>query len=378
MLPIYKIDVFGFIVYIVYSFIIYYVGWFNLMEVSGLETTSFQNPLVTDTNYYLYLSIEIANSNFSNIEIANSTWLSQGVTLYGAIIYYITGTTWGIFFANKMLFFVSIITLFNSLDFSKSKRIFFWTLIIFIPYFTYYNSILSKEALSFYLICFLIFTLKKKNFYSFFLFVVIFFFVRLNLLALLLLSFSLYYLLINKKYFVLLGSTVLFLVFSQQIYEYVGVYNFLERFQSNITRSADGFRGDIANFFGPTNLFKLIFLSPFRALIWYFSPLPLIKFDLTFLYSELSQNNWRVFFTSYINIFRYISAITLFILFVKRPKKYFNFNRITVFFWALIFVVSTNSFIMGARYRSMIEPFALVIFLNKKSNERIFNFRRPR
>jgi hypothetical protein len=343
------------------------------MAISGLEFTPFQNELVSDSNYYLFLAREIAQSNFEKIALANSTWLSQGVVLYGALILWLTKRTIFIWFINKLLIYHATCSLAKNYI-CKQRRIGFMFLVFSLPFFNYYTNMLTKETLSFFLLAMVLVSAKRKSYVSLIVSLTTLFFVRMNLLALVLIYFVLNWIIKKRSY----GFFVLLLVGLSISYtavlETLGFADLAANFEMRAGRSAVGIRGVVADLLGPTTFAKLVLLAPLRAILWFFAPLPIVSLNVMSLFV---WDDWRNTYVAYISLGRLVSALILFVYTIKQRLSFrYLKNSIGLFVIIYVLVISTTSFVMGARYRSIIEPFFLLSIYFVKDNE-AGNLHRP-
>lgn len=355
-----------FLYLILTSGIYYYLSWVVPMRISGLEFTRFQNELVSDSNYYLFLAREIARSNFEKIALANSTWLSQGVVLYGAFILWLTKRTIFIWFINKLLIFHATTILAKNYVI-KHRRIGFMFLVFSLPFFNYYTNMLTKETLSFFLLASVLVSVKRKRYVSLLVFLAMLFFVRMNLLALVFAYFAFYWIIKKRRYGLLILLLLGIGMGYSAVLESVGFVDLAANFEMRTGRSALGVRGVVAGILGPTTFAKLVIFAPLRAVLWFYAPLPIVSFNFTSLFV---WDDWRNTYVAYISLARLASALMLLFYTIKQRFAFrYLKNSIGLFVLIYVLVISTTSFVMGARYRSIIEPFFLLSIYFVKDNE---------
>jgi hypothetical protein len=354
--------------------------WYYPLAESGLLITSTQMPELTDSNYYLHLSEIISKDIKQNFYLANSTWLSQGVVLYGAFIYFLFGA-YPIFitFINSILFTFLISKFLNSYNF-KIENGFFIFLMIISPFTLSYFSILSKELLSVVgLLWFFSNYINLSTFRNLVLPSLFLLIVRPNLALILFFCFFIYN--FRKNFILIVFSVIiLFLMIDsfQNLFEaYGSISIILERNIGALANKNSAIKELIFNLVIYDSVFLNIIFSPLRALIWIVSPFPIL--DIPIL--QIFDNSELIKFGSRLSAARSISTLfvvlcLIYIIFnIKLIPKKLNF---LIFFLIItVFLISFNSFFEGARYRVILEPFlffipAVISLKNKNISKFIF------
>lgn len=358
----------------------YLFFWYYPLAEAGLLITTSQRPELTDSNYYLYLSEIISNDISENFYLANSTWLSQGVVLYGAFIYFLFGAhPIFITFINSILFTFLISKFLNSYNF-KIENGFFIFLMIVSPFTLSYFSILSKELLSVVgLLWFFSNYINSSTFRNLVLPSLFLLIVRPNLALILFFCFFIYN--FRKNFILIVFSVIiLFLMIDsfQNLFEaYGSISIILERNIGALANKNSAIKELIFNLVIYDSVFLNIIFSPLRALIWIVSPFPIL--DIPIL--QIFDNSELIKFGSRLSAARSISTIFIVLsliyitLNIKLIPKKLNF---LVFFLVItVFLISFNSFFEGARYRVILEPFlffipAIISLKNKNISKFIF------
>jgi hypothetical protein len=398
-----KVQLWTFIYFLKIFFSIIFLYFFiatPLIPIDKLRT-SFQDPLLTDSNFYDFIALEIKkNGLFDNFNLFFSTWLSFGIILYTYLIYFFMGTSiLYITFCNCFLILIS------SLFFSSSVKIFIndlkdykfglISLFMILPYCTYYDLTPSKETLSVFVLSYFFYQLSKyvyskenRRIFNLFLSISLVFFVRPNL-GVLIIPILLFFL--HKKISILkLSVSIIFLFTLILIYfhftigldtilnAYTDFSRVTENQQNNadLVSNGDGVKSYIFLLFSPTGLFSTLFLFPFRLIIWLLLPFPYIFFDFSQIFAlpDTLSSNWNLYYRIPESIFRLasthliISSLPFIYLTVKKIYWRQNLNYLLNFTWLFFLVLtialSTFNFANGGRYRIVIEPFyfLLVIF----------------
>lgn len=342
----------------------YLFFWYDpLIDSDSLVTTT-QLPELTDSNYYLYLSESISKNLWQNLYLANSTWLSQGVVLYGTFIYVIFGV-YPIFitFINSILFIVLTSKFIKSYDL-KVENGFFILLMIISPFTLSYFSILSKEILSVAgLLWFFSNYIKSSTFKSLFMPSFFLLVIRPNLALILFFCFFIYN--FRRNFILIILSVIVFFLsidLFQNLFEaYGSITTILDRNIGALANKNSAIKELIFNLVIHDSVFLNIIFSPLRALIWIISPFPLLEIPILQIFdnSELIKFGSRLTAARSISTIFVVLSIIYMIFNIKSIPKKLNF---LVFFLVItVFTISFNSFFEGARYRIIIEPFLFFI-----------------
>lgn len=371
-----------------------------LIPIDKLRS-SFQDPLLTDSNFYDYIALEIKkNGLFDNYNLFFSTWLSFGIILYTYIIYLLMGTSiLYITFCNCFLILIS------SLFLSSSIKIFFNDLkdykfglisfFLILPYCTYYDLTPSKETLSVFVLSYFFYQLSKYVFghlnssiLRLFLSLCLIFFIRPNL-GFLVIPIVLFYLQKKISIFKLAFSISFLFAFIIIYFQYtIGLDTILNSYtdfsrlaenqQNNaeLVSNGDGIKNYIFLLFSPNGFYSTLLLFPFRLIIWFLLPFPYILFDLSQILNlpNFLNSNWNLYYRIPEAISRLLSTHLIisslpFIWFTIKKQNIDrnNINNLTNFTWLFFLVLtialSTFNFANGGRYRIVVEPFYFLLVI---------------
>lgn len=365
-------NLFYYDLYLVLSIFLYLFYWFYpLIDLDSLRT-HYQDPRLTDSNFYEYIALNVSNNPLQNYNLVNSTWLSQGVITYGSILFYLFGEGYlTIPLFNTILVLFSVKNIQNINFGIKIPKWSYW-LCFFPPYVVLNNSILSKEVLSIFGISFFLSGLLNQKNYVVFKSVLILLITRIQL------AFITLFFHIRKKYLSLFTIVIIATIFyynDSVFYEknYLGVERIIEFNEIAMDRTGSSpLKRKTFDLIGPSNLFNLFFLFPVRSFVWFISPYPVI--DL--FYFDNDSNNGFKNFKIGLNFLRQLdSIINFFIIPFLLYAFYKNSNSrlIITFIFICITIISTLSFFMGARYKVIFEPFlifsVLPILFNSKNKK---------
>lgn len=383
---------------ITYFFVKYF--FYLPLQPMDLMRTSTQDSLLTDSNYYDYIGAEIVrNGVIENIHLVFSTWLSFGVISYIVIVYYIFGiSTLYIALFNCLLILGFAIYLTRTVNLlvenSESK---YWQVLMLsmlLPYESYYDSMPSKEPLSLFFMYASIYyltliyknkTLKINSFESigFFSSSMLLIMVRANL-GILIIVFGSFFIFKRVKIYKFLFS---FIVLTTLIFTFleltIGFENFFNSYSDvqklnetrqkgiELTTDDSPLKSFMANSFSANNLLTTILFFPIRLIIWVFLPYPFILPDFkTILFMpEILKNDWHSYYKTPQILCRITSTWIILYLtpFIVRPlflKKNENKNGWTFLFLLCMYltvIISTNNFVNGGRYRTVVEPLFLAL-----------------
>jgi hypothetical protein len=371
-----------------------------LIPIDKLRT-SFQDPLLTDSNFYDFIALEIKkNGLFDNFSLFFSTWLSFGIILYTYLIYLFMGTSiLYVTFCNCFLILISSLFFSSSVknfinDF-KDYKFGFISLFMILPYCTYYDLTPSKETLSVFVLSYFFYQLSKyiyskanPSILNLFLSISLIFFVRPNL-GVLVIPILFFYLQKKISIFKLAFSIFFLFAFIIIYFQYtIGLDTILNSYtdfsrlaenqqnNADLVSNGDGVKNYIFLLFSPTGLFSTIFLFPFRLIIWLLLPFPYIFFDFSQIFAlpYTLNSNWNLYYRIPEALSRLLSTHLIissmpFIWFTIK-KQNFDRNNINnlknftwLFFLVLTIALSTFNFANGGRYRIVVEPFYFLLVI---------------
>ena len=127
----------------------------------------------------------------------------------------------------------------------------------------------------------------------------------------------------------------------------------------------------MAETFSADNIPKTILYLPVRFFIWILLPYPYLIPDFQTIFSlpEILKSDWNTYFRAPDKVLRIFSKwIILYLLpFIVRPFFSGNFVNRKAWIYFLLFcafltiIISTNNFVNGGRYRTVVEPLFFVL-----------------
>ena len=376
--------------------------WFTSLEPIGMVRTHFQNPMVTDSNFYDYHAYLISSNAWNDwLSSAQSTWLSFGVILYGAIVYTLAGPSLlYIGWLNSVFVLIGLFALIGLAQRAGAPRTSGYILILFLPYSGVYDSILSKEPLTFcffYLTLYLLYrAIDERGWGGTIILIassVALGLVRLNALALVLMAFLLARQVpIRFRIQAALLGAVAFFGVSLYVYGQVGwlfdslspeivVENAaLTSLELASSGANSGLRGNVAGLLMTSNPLAYVLLTPVRALAWMVVPFPLIPVDVAnFIGAWIhSKSNPYALYQQTLGLLRNLQAIVyLSCLGViawawvrDRENLQRTYGALIGIFLLTAVVMSSVLLVQGSRYRLLVEPIVFLVSIGIISKNR--------
>lgn len=376
--------------------------WFTSLEPLGLVRTHFQNPMVTDSNFYDYHAHLIASTGWNDwLASAQSTWLSFGVILYGAAVYTLAGPSLlYVGWLNSVLGLLGLFALIALAQRFGAPRTSGYIFLLFLPNSAFYDSILSKEPLTFcffYLTLYLLYRAIDERSWGGIIVLagtsVALGLVRLNALALVLLTFLVARQVpVRFRIQAALVGAVAFLGVSLYVYGQVGWL--IESLSPEIvmehagitsldlidSSASSGLRGNVAGLLMTSNPLAYVVLTPVRAVAWIVVPFPLIPVDLAGFLGAWSHSkaNPYALYQQMLGLFRNLQAIAYLSClgviawaWVKdRDDLWRTYGTLLGIFLLTAIVMSSVLLVQGSRYRLLVEPIVFVVAIGLISKGR--------
>jgi hypothetical protein len=374
---------------IVVTSLIFYFAWMHpLSELGKLRIPDQLGGGFIDANYYDYLGFELAGSSFKDAQdYLFATWLSFGVVFYNGLIYYLFGGQAVNILIINIIMSSAVDYLIFKLLFKKVKHILFFLIPLFL-YVIFYTISPGKEAISnlfFFLSIYITYDIisnNKRSFINYFIkafALIVLCCMRINLAFLIcLIDFYIIfsYAKSHRKYFIssiiIILSLLLFFVIKLYSLEVLASILDVDKYLSNqyqYLSTKSGLTFYIADLLMPTSVVLYLLLAPIRAIAWLIGPFPALDFSIfSCIYDECS---FYSIFSRSESFFRslsgFMNSIFLFFIFKNWGKfKSVEVQKIwDIFFPALIIstlIISTLTFLEGARYRVIIEPILFILF----------------
>jgi hypothetical protein len=381
------------------TFFLVLFGWQGILAPVGMLTTNEQVGLVTDSNYYDFLARELAGAEKGEgWELLTATWASAGVVGYGATLYRFFGESLVVVQKFNVLISVAALLLLVYAFIcsgvlrpdSGSTRV---AVVICsgLPYVVYYESMLAKEPLAALglsmslLSLVLVFRAARISVFGVSLLVLGFALtgvVRPNLVYILALV-GFFYISVGRS--LRLAFSIMLLPVAAGLLGFAGTVDLnlyrealaeaevrerLLTFRELMTEDSLGLKGLVVNFFDQVPVGVGVVLWPVRALIWLLLPFPMLWPDIpSFMsFAELRAFDWNVAFRLVESTCRIADTwVLLFLLpfFVQAGVRLMREGGVgslfPIFVVVFVFSVSWASFVAGSRYRTMIEPVAVLM-----------------
>jgi hypothetical protein len=383
----------------VLSLFITYYFWFEPLEPDLLRIPAAM-PGAQDSNLYDYYALETANHGFRNSwDYLNFTWLSFGVTGYIAGIYTIFGVSVAyVSMWNACLSLVGVIMLSATMrQLFGPVPIWRWlAFAMFIPSIAFYDATPGKEPLTHALYYTAFFTLTKlvwrqrlqvTRIIQAIIAITVLAVVRANC-ALILIAANAWPVirrvgfaksaLMGVGFLVLVAGTLTAVTGSTK--SLLSMFDLAERFtQIQIAVDERNESGDsalklaVANALTPRTFPHLLIWSPVRSVIWFYLPYPLLIPDTdgitlppTLIYEDrlkkvLSFHNLCFTLSGWLLIGA--TPFLLGVFFARRQQYSIGLQALIFNLVSFVVVVGNLQFIMGRRYRTLIEPLVLAIVL---------------
>lgn len=367
---------------------VYFFFYYNPLEVGDSLRTSFQNEKLFDSNYYDYVSAQIAAKGLrDNIGLVYSTWNSFGVIIYISSIYVLLGiNTLNVVICNVFIASLGILRFVESFNLTSNRSVIYvLVILLFMPYHIYYDATPSKESLTLglFLLSLAQYNSKLNGLRK-----------NQNILSLILLTAVrpmlgvLLFVWIQRKVFLtstksfiysMLGSVLFIfltpLILQVDILEYFNLsYVFALNDMAQERLNLIGIKLKIFELFGVKDLFSLIIWAPFRLGIWLMLPFPLLELPIGGLLS-LTNTNWLNFFQSGQKVFRSLGVLyylPYLALFLIRIKFFFR-NELAMLTLFISVLISSYTFINSSRYRLIIEPLIIAQVITRKYDAKSYS-----
>jgi hypothetical protein len=382
--------------YTIFIFLIFIFFWYLPLRNLGDLQTSQQLPDYQDANYYDYLADLAAESPFSEWgTILNSTWLSQGIITYLALIYKLFGVSqFNYLPLNILLGYISVISIQSIIVSSKNDNL---KGLLFLPFVAYYFVTPGKEvltnSLTYFTLC-LFWNLRTQRSSRVGLkkFVVVVSLLSLGLIRLnamfLTILFLIIYSLIHsqRKVFMFVKSICyLFIIFSilfffnlhELIFSIIDADSHISQFNIRLQNvQTDSIKLFLSTALTNENILLNMALSPLRMLVWLIAPFPFLGFGQHL--ADIITGGYYQIFRAGEMLARSLSTLIILVTFILSKNKFLFVRQIFqdngpnfIFLAGLIFsvVLSTTNFIEGARYRTFVEPlfYGVALFLLHKN-----------
>lgn len=366
-----------------------YFAWIQpLSELGKLRIPDQIGGGFLDANYYDYLAYELALNNFSNAQdYLLATWQSFGIVLYNGLIYYLFGLhEVNIFLINTAI--SSILDyLIIKLLIKKVKPFLFFLIPLFL-YVMFYSLSPGKEAISnlfFFASIYATYTIiygDNKSIKIYFIKVIVMIVLgcmRVNLFFLICIIDFFIILKFTKKYRIhFISSTILligllsiitYVIYGERIlFEIFDVDKYLSS-QRQFLINKSGIIFFFSDLLMPSSTIFYFILAPLRAIAWIIGPFPVLDFSV--ISCSYDVCSFYDFFRSSESFFRSVSSIMnlIFIFFIFK-----NWNKVkavkvqeiwNIFFPAFVIatlIISTFTFLEGAKYRVILEPILYILF----------------
>jgi len=390
---------FAFLLKLTLSFLITSYLWAEPLTKLGLLRVPEAVPFVQDSNLYDYQALQAVQNGF-RLEFLSFTWQSFGVVTYLASIYKIFGVSvWYVSLSNTLLSLGGVLALagiLTTIDPAHRRQWQWVRFAMLIPYVAYYDATPAKEPLTFGLFYFtLLFMLRLitrqgragRNTLLVLLGLAALTLVRPNV-ALLLLIPNLLVLTLRlgvRRGLVMLSVALLLVVglisltgnLPRLLYNYFSPDAWLASLANFWAQRQAG--GDsplklaVGNLLLPRTLAGLVLLSPVRVVVWFFLPYPLIMPDWNTLFNlrQLAVSDTPAYFLFGADLPALLSTWLLIGLspflaaavFARRTWRSPGFQLILFNLFFILLVISNLQFIMGRRYRTLLEPLILAVAL---------------
>ena len=377
-----------------------YYLWFEPLAPDLLRVMEGESLVkLQDSNLYDYYALQAAeNGILQSWDSLNFTWLSVGITSYLAIIYSLLGTSVAyVSMCNALLSLIGLIMLCATLRLLfEAKRKWDWVaLSAFIPSIAYYDATPAKEPLTEVLYLSLLYVLTallcaRRILFGrvllAFLLVGLLMTTRINAAFMLMAAFaypilqrvglvkSLVAVIALAGITIILSSTVLD---SRVLSELIDVDKKIQGVRAFVEeRASDGgsrLKQWVSETFAPRSVGHLVFWSPLRPVIWFYLPYPLLipSFNgLTNVPSLFHEARLAKVFVSHELAFTF----TGYLLILATPyllgaflsglnKGHMNLRLLLLNIVIPALLIGNLQFIMGRRYRLLIEPLVLAVVI---------------
>ncbi len=389
----------AFLLKLTLSYVITSYLWAEPLTKLNLLRVAVAAPGNQDSSLYDFQAVQAALNGF-RAEYLNFTWQSLGVVGYLASIYRLFGVSvWYVSMFNAVLALMGVLALAGILTTVDPEHRRQWQWVRFallIPYVAYYDATPAKEPLTVGLFYFtLLFMLRLilrrgtlwRNGLLTLAGLALLTLVRPNVALLLLIPNVLVLVLrlgVKRGLAMLLvaGGLVLSLIaVSGNLLRVTELYfnpdawlRGLARFWAEREAAGDHpLKLLIGSLLLPRSLVDLVLLSPVRALVWFFLPYPIIVPDWATLFNlrpllasdplavvlfgaELPAllSTWLL-----IGLSPFVAAAVL----ARRTWRSPGFQLVLLNLFSILLVISNLQFIMGRRYRTLLEPLILAVAL---------------
>lgn len=389
----------AFLLKLTLAFVITSYLWAEPLTQLGWLRVTVAVPGIQDSNLYDYQALQAAQNGF-RAEYINFTWQSTGIVLYVATIYSLFGVSvWYVAMFNAVLALLGALALagiLTSVD-PEHRRQWQWIrLAMLIPYVAYYDATPAKEPLTvglFYVT--LLFMLRLitrrgplgRNGLLALGGLALLTVVRPNVALLLLIPNVLVLVLrLGVKRGVAMLALALTLVlslialtgnFERVLYTYFnpdGWLSTLAKFWADRVEIGDHpLKLLVGELLLPRTLADMALLAPVRTVVWFFLPYPIIvpNWDTLFSLRALLVSNpigvvlfgadlpallstWML-----IGLSPFVAAA----VFARRTWRNPGFQLVLLNLFSILLVISNLQFIMGRRYRTLLEPLILAVAL---------------
>ncbi|MCC7361493.1 MAG: hypothetical protein IT317_18545 [Anaerolineales bacterium] len=389
----------AFLLKLTLSFLITSYLWAEPLTKLNLLRVAAVVPGVQDSNLYDYQAVLAATSGF-RLEVLNFTWQSFGIVTYLASIYRVFGVSvWYVALFNAVLALLGVIALaglLTTLDPAHRRQWQWARFAMLIPYVAYFDATPAKEPLTFGLFYFtLLFMVRliirqgslARNGFMALAGLAFLALVRPNV-ALLLLIPNILVLVLRlgaRRGLAMLGLALLLVL------GLMSVTGNVARIMNNYF-NPEAWLAALAKFWAdrqavgdhplkllvgdlllPRSLAGLVALAPVRAVVWFFLPYPIIvpNFEtLLNLRGLLATDPIQVVLFG-ADLSALISTWLLILwspflaaaVFARRTWRSPGFKLILLNLFSLVLIISNIQFIMGRRYRTLLEPLIFAVAL---------------
>ncbi len=391
--------VIAFLLKLTLSFVITSYLWAEPLTQLGLLRVAETVPGIQDSNLYDYQALQAALYGF-RAEFLSFTWQSLGIVTYLASIYRVFGVSvWYVSMFNAVLALVGGLSLAGILTTADPAHRRQWQWVRFamlIPYVAYYDATPAKEPLTFGLFYFtLLFILRVilrrgplwRNGLLTLAGLALLTLVRPNVALLLLIPNVLVLVLrlgVKRGVAMLLIAVALVLgliIVSGNLFRVTQVYFNPEAWLGSLAkfwadRQAAGdhpLKLLIGDLLLPRSIPDLVLLAPVRAGVWFFLPYPIIVPDWATLFNlrQLLVTDPIAYVLFGADLPALLSTWLLILLspflaaavFARRTWRSPGFQLILLNLFSILLVISNLQFIMGRRYRTLLEPLILAVAL---------------
>ena len=378
-----------------------YYLWFEPLAPDLLRVMEGESFVkLQDSNLYDYYALKAAeNGILQSWDFLNFTWLSFGITSYLAIIYSLLGVSVAyVSMCNALLSLVGLIMLCATLRLLfEAQRKWDWVaLSAFIPSIAYYDATPAKEPLTqalylsgLYAITALLW--KRQIQFNRIMLVLLMLgllaLVRVNVVFMLLIACSypvLHRVGIWKSLAVGIAVTIMVVFVYITLYDSPQVLSSVFELEGRITsvaslveeRGAEGATGlkqVVSEAFAPRSASHLLLWSPLRPVIWFYLPYPLLipsfngltNVPSLFLEARMAKvfvpHELAFTFSGYLLILATPYLIGACLSFFR--GNFFNLSLLLFNIFIPALLIGNLQFIMGRRYRILIEPIVLATVL---------------